>query len=668
MVSPDKLFSDALAALNSRNFAEAEKLFRRVLDRQLGHVAALNLLTVVLMSVQRFAEAEPFIAKAVALNQSSDVSFYNYGLILKHLDKPEQALEQFDRALRLNPNVSDSWNNRGTVLSDLNRYGDAIADFNRAIALNPKFAGSFINRGKSLSKLKRHDEALADFDKAISLDPNSAEAWLGRGNVFKALRRYDEAVAAYDKTLTLNPLSPGVEGERLICKMNLCDWRDYEAECAHLLHSIKDRTASDPFVLLSVPCSPETQLQYARVFNREKFVPPDRPVWTGERRDHSRIRVAYLSADFRDHPVSYLLAGVFERHDRDRFEISAISFGLRDSSDMRARLEKSFDRFVDVGSRGDADVAQLLHDLEIDIAVDLMGYTSGASPGVFAQRPAPIQVNYLGYAGTLGADYIDYLIADPTLIPAPSRQYYAEKIVSLPGSFMPTDSSRAIADRSFDRAAFGLPADGFVFCSFNNSYKINPAGFDRWMTILTACEHSVLWLSEGHATVAANLKKEAAARGVDPGRLIFAKRVPSNADHLARLRLADLFLDTLPYNAHTTACDALWAGLPVLTLVGETFAGRVAASLLTAIDMPQLIVTTPQAYEDLAIDFYRNPDKLVAIKTKLASHRGTQPLFDTVSYTHHLESAYDAMYRRHLNGLPPDHIEVASSVALRALP
>jgi predicted O-linked N-acetylglucosamine transferase (SPINDLY family) len=397
-------------------------------------------------------------------------------------------------------------------------------------------------------------------------------------------------------------------------------------------------------------------------------VRPDKPVWSGARRNHARIRLAYLSADFRDHPVSYLLAGVFERHDRDRFETFAISFGPRDSGDMRARLEKFFDRFVDVGSRDDVEVAQLLHELEIDIAVDLMGYTSGASPGVLAQRPAPVQVNYLGYAGTMGADYIDYLIADPTVISASSRQYYAEKIVSLPDSFMPNDSSRAIADRPVDRAEFGLPAKGFVFCSFNNSYKINPAGFDRWMTILTRCKQSVLWLSGGHDTALANLKKEAAAKGIDPERLIFAKRVPSNADHLARLRLADLFLDTLPYNAHTTACDALWAGLPVLTLVGETFAGRVAAGLLTAIDMPELIVATPQAYEDLAVDFYNSPEKLTAIKTKLANHRRTKPLFDTASYTRHLESAYETMYRRHLNGLPPDHIEVASSAIPRALP
>lgn len=660
MSLPDKLMSDAIVALNGRQFEKAEKLFRRVLDKQPGHVAALNLLTVALMSRQRFAEAERFIAKAVALHQSSDVSFYNYGLILKHLNKPQLALAQFDKALALNPAVADSWNNRGTVLSALQRHDEAIADFNRAIALDPQRAGPLVNRGKSYSKLKRNDEALADFDRAIALDPKAAEAWLGRGNVFNELRRHDEAFAAYDTALTLNPTLPGAEGARLFSKMNLCDWRDYDAECAHLIASIADRRACDPFTLLSVPCSAATQLHYAVVFNKETYALPEQPARPAPRHDRPRIHVAYLSGDLRDHPVAHLLAGVFERHDRTRFETVAVSFGPRDDGALRARLERAFDRFVDVGDRGDGEVAQMLRDLKIDIAVDLMGYTAGARPGILARRPAPLQVNYLGYAATLGADYIDYLIADPTVIPPSQRQHYAEKIVSLPHSYMPNDSRRALADTPPDRAACGLPPDGFVFCCFNNSYKINPASFDRWMTILTQCDGGVLWLSQGNATAAANLRRHAEVRGVDPARLIFAKRVPENADHLARLALADLFLDTLPYNAHATANDALWAGVPVLSLIGETFAGRVAASLLTAVGLPELIVTTPQAYIERAVALYNDRAMLTALKAKLADNRSAKPLFDTARYTRNLEAAFAAMISRDRAGLPPDHIEVAS--------
>ena len=664
MSLPDKLMSDAIAALNGRQFDKAEKLFRRVLDKQPGHIAALNLLTVVLMSQQRFAEAERFIAKAVTLHQTSDVSFYNYGLISKHLDKLQQALVQFGRALELNPNVSDSWNNRGTVLSALHRHEEAIADFSRAIALNPQIAGPLVNRGKSLSKLKRNDEALADFYTATLIDPNVAEAWLGRGNIFNEQRRHDEAFAAYGQALALNPTMAGVEGARLFSKMNLCDWRDYDAECGHLRASIADRLATDPFTLLSLPCSPEEQLRYARAFNAEHYAPPRPAVWAGQRHDRPRIRVAYLSGDLRDHPVAYLLAGVFERHDHARFETVAVSFGPRDTGAMRARLEKAFDSFVEVGGRGDGEVVQMLRDLDVDIAVDLMGYTAGASPGILAHRPAPIQVNYLGYAGTLGADYIDYLIADPVLIPPERHRHYAEKIVTLPNSYMPNDSLRAIADKPLDRAAFGLPADGFVFCCFNNSYKINPASFDRWMDILRQCNGSVLWLSEGNATATVNLRRQAEARGVDPARLIFAQRVPDNADHLARLGLADLFLDTLPYNAHATANDALWAGLPVLTLIGETFAGRVAASLLTAAGLPELIVTTPRAYVERAIGFYNDRAALMELRRRLADDRSAKPLFDTARYTRDLESAFAAMMHRHRAGLPPVDIDVASPASL----
>jgi predicted O-linked N-acetylglucosamine transferase (SPINDLY family) len=323
------------------------------------------------------------------------------------------------------------------------------------------------------------------------------------------------------------------------------------------------------------------------------------------------------------------------------------------------RLKGSFDQFIDVKDRSDADVAELLHTLEIDIAVDLMGYTENSRTAILAHRPSPIQVNYLGYPGTMGADYIDYLISDRTLIPALYQKNYAEKIVYLPDSYMPSDNSkRLISNRVFDRAEFGLPQTGFVFCCFNNTYKLNPLIFDSWMRILKRVNGSVLWLSGTNLTAAANLRKEASARGVNLNRLVFAKRLPSSAEHLARHRLADLFLDTLPYNAHSTASDALWMGLPVLTQIGETFAGRVAASLLTAIRLPELITSTPQAYENLAIELATNPEKLASIKRKLANNRLTTPLFDTQTFTRHIEAAYTAMYERYQTDLPPDHIRV----------
>jgi predicted O-linked N-acetylglucosamine transferase (SPINDLY family) len=354
-----------------------------------------------------------------------------------------------------------------------------------------------------------------------------------------------------------------------------------------------------------------------------------------------------------------LVAGVFECHDRSRFEVTGISIGPNDHSEMRQRLENSFDNFIDATALGAAEIAEKIRELEIDLLIDLNGYTGNARTEIFARRPAPVQVNYLGYPGTMGADFIDYIIADPVLVPAPDQRSYGEKVAYLPHSYLPhDDASRSVSDRSFDRDEFGLPENGFVFCCFNNVYKLNPGQFQARLKLLAAIEGSVLWLSDTNAAAKTNLRKQALADGIDPARLIFANRIPSAADHLARHRLADLFLDTLPYNAHTTASDALWAGLPVLTQIGETFAGRVAASLLTAVGLPELIAPTPQQFESMAVELANDPARLAAIRDKLAQNRSALPLFNTKLYTRHLETAYAAMYQRHQSGLAPDHIYV----------
>ena len=356
-------------------------------------------------------------------------------------------------------------------------------------------------------------------------------------------------------------------------------------------------------------------------------------------------------------PLSFVYEHARKCVPQSRFEMTAISIGPDDNSEMRQRLKHSFDHFIDATILSDEEIASRIRVTEIDILIDLKGFTQDARTNVFARRPAPIQANYIGYPGTMGAEYIDYIIADQTVIPENSKQYYLEKIVYLPTSYQVNDSKRFISDKAFTRTQLGLPPTGFVFCSFNNNYKITPRIFDCWMRILKQVESSVLWLLEDNPTAASNLRKEATTRGVNPERLIFAKRLPI-AEHLARHRLADLFLDTLPYSAHTTASDALWAGLPVLTCLGETFAGRVAASLLNAIGLPELIAATPEAYEQMAIDLATHPEKLAVIKRKLAENRLTTPLFDTKLFTKHIEAAYIAMYERHQAGLAPDHISI----------
>jgi len=867
MSAPETLFQKAVSALNQRDVAEAERLFKKVLQSGPNHVAALNLLTVLLMSTGRFAEAEPVIAKAISLSPESDAAYYNFGLILKRLNKPTQALQQFNKALSLNSTVPETWNNRGTVFNDLRQYREAIVDFDRAISLKPSYSEAYVNKGKSLAGLKRYgdaftaydkalalkpdqaeawlgrgtvlaelnrrdeafaaydkalalkpdlaqawlgrgqvftslkrydeafaaydkalalkadlaeawlgrgqaflglrryDEAFASYDKALALNPDLAEAWLGCGDVFLGLRRYDEAFAAYDKTRALKPdlaeawlgcgqvftslkrfaeafaaydkalalkpdlaeawlgrgrvflglrrfeeaiapydkalaLKPDLalawlgrgtaldelkrfeeaiaaydqalklksdleyaEGARLSARMNVCDWANIEVEILHFLSAaIDQKLVSAPFSLLAMPTSSTDQLQVAKTFVADQVSFP--ALWRDEIYSHDRIRIGYFSADFRQHPVAHLVAGLFENHDKSRFEVTAISFGPDDTSDLRNRIKSAVENFIDVRAVTDEEIAQLIRNREIDVLIDLTGLWQYNRFSVLSRRVAPVQVNFLGYAGTTGADFMDYIIADPTIIPKGHFAFYSEHVVWLPDTYQPNayrlnENRLQISQRLPTRAECNLPKAAFVFCCFNASHKVTPAIFDVWMRLLRAVPNSVLWLSKPTLTAEANLGKEAELRAVSRERIIFAPRLAEMSDHLARLRQADLFLDTLPYNAHTTASDALWAGVPVLTCAGETFAGRVAASLLGAVGLPELVTTSFQDYEVLALKLAHDPSFLQAIKAKLVRNRDIYPLFDTVRFTRHIEAAYVTMWERYQRREEPQAFAVA---------
>jgi protein O-GlcNAc transferase len=448
----------------------------------------------------------------------------------------------------------------------------------------------------------------------------------------------------------------------LLFRRHRCEWKETDPHIGCLIGKVKQqRKATRPFALLALTDSLTIQRQAAQILVDARYPEaPSRPPL--KRHAGNRIRIGYYSADYQDHATAYLMAELFERHDRGRFELVGISYGPDNRDEMRIRLSAAFDHFVDVRTKADSEVAALSRDLGIDIAVDLKGFTEEARTGIFSRRAAPIQVNYLGYPGTMGAPYIDYIVADPILIPPENRQHYAEKIVYLPNSYQVNDRKRRISDRQFTRAELGLPPAGFVFCCFNNNFKIAPSTFDGWMRILKQVEGSILWLLEDNETAADNLRREAEARGVEPGRLVFARRMPL-PEHLARHRSADLFIDTLPYNAHTTASDALWAGLPVLTCVGESFAARVAASLLNAVGLPELVTATQEQYEAMAVALAGNAARLAELKEKLSRNRLTTPLFDTGRFTQHLEDAYTQMHQRYQAGLSPDHIYVDADPA-----
>lgn len=764
MANAQNLFGDAMAAFRSGNVKLAERLFKQILRIDKRNVPALNLLAIVLIELGRYEEAEKYITAAIKLNATSDLTFYNYGLLLKNLRRPSQALVQFNRALQLNSNVPETWNNRGTVHSDLKDYSAAIADFDKAIALNANYAPAHANKGKALAALERyedslkacdralsikadlaeawigrgnslvklgrhadaleaferalvingrmadawygrgialshlrrngeaiamfenalsirsdfveawcakgeslldldrHDESLGAYEKALLIDSKSAEAWLGRGNVYFILKDYENAFLAYDKALNLSPNLFGLEGARLASKMAICDWNKFDADRMHLIGSIQaGRVSAAPFILLAIESSPMDQLQCGKVWAERVFPNSGELLWRGDVYKNERIRVGYVSADFHQHATAYLMAGLFESHDRNKFEVTGFSFGVDDHSEMRQRLKHAFDHFIDVRSIGDEEVARTIRSREIEILVDLKGITQDARAGIFVRRPAPIQVNYLGYPGTIASEHFDYVIGDGRIIQEGDRAYYSEKVVTLPFSYQANDDKRVISDKALSKAECGLPDDSFVYCCFNQAYKIAPEIFDCWMSILREVDGSVLWLFENNAAASKNLRKEAEKRGIESRRLIFATGMPP-AEHLARHRQADLFLDTLPYNAHTTASDALWAGLPVLTLAGETFASRVGASLLAAVGLPELITSTREEYVALAIALAKNRERLAAIKARLVANRLTMPLFNTAMFAKHLEAAYEMMSDRYRRGLPPDHLAIGATL------
>ncbi len=647
----------ASAACGRGEWAEAERLCRALLDAQPDYFDALHLRGLIAAATGRGPEAAEFLARALAVEPGNAVAHYNLGIVLAGSGRDAAALESYDRAVELNPEFADAHYNRANLLLVLRRPGDALAGYDRVLALKPAHAVAWSNRGAALSLLGRNDDALESYERALALAPDSVDAYCNRGSTLTALKRHAEARASFERALEIQPGYDFLEGDCLHARMRVCDWRDFSERAGRLLARVeRGERAATPFVVLSLSDSPSLQRRAAETWVRARCPPNPALPQPARYARHDRIRIGYFSADFCAHPVSTLTARLYEIHDRSRFEIIAFSSGGDTGDAMRRRLASAFDRFLDVGGESDLAIAKLARDMEVDIAIDLGGFTQGSRTGILALRAAPVQVSYLGYLGTMGAEYLDYLIADRTLIPEASRSHYSERIACLP-SYQANDDTRPIADRRFTRDELGLPPSGFVFCCFNNSYKITPGAFDSWMRILRGVEGSVLLLYASDPDVESNLRAEAVARGVDAGRLVFGRRLPAE-EYLARYRAADLALDTFPYNAGTTASDALWAGVPLVTLAGESVAGRVAASVLNAVGLPELVTTDREDYEALAVRLGTNPAQLAAIRHKLDRNRLTTPLFDSARFARSLETAFARMYERHHAGQRPEHIEV----------
>jgi predicted O-linked N-acetylglucosamine transferase (SPINDLY family) len=612
-------------------------------DAYLGRAKAL-------LALGHYAEALASCDRALALHVAGIDAWCQRGAILLRMKRAEEALSAFDRALALRPDSAEVLNDRGTALRVLRRPQEALDCYAKALQLRPMFAEVYCNVANVGLDAGKYDDALRHCERALSIRPDFMDALKIQGTTLDALRRHDEAAQVYEKILAKDPSFGHALSQLLFSRAHLCNWAGRADQIAQIVARIgAGECASSPHSLLWMSDSAPLQQQCARLYTQEEF-PAAQTLWQGERWRHERLRIAYVSADFTDHPVSHLIAGVIEHHDRRRFETYGISLSREPAGGaMRTRMQRAFEHFHDLSEVSDLEAAAWLREREIDVLIDLNGHTRGGRMGIMAFRPAPTQINFLGFAGTSGAAYIDYVVGDHVVIPVDQEGCFDERIIRMPDSCLPNDDLQRIAE-SPRRRDLELPDAAFVFCAFNNSYKLNPAMFDIWMRLLKETPGSVLWLRSGASAVLANLRREAERRGVASERLVFASRIEAMQLHLARYRHADLFLDTLPYGAHATARDALWAGLPVLTCAGNSFAARVAASLLTSLCMPELISADLEDYARRALTLAHSPGLLAELRQKLAHQCQTAALFDTDRYREHLESALLTVSERQRRG------------------
>lgn len=602
----------------------------------------------------RIAEARAAYTHFIENDPNDFQALYMLGVLEVQTRNLPRAVEMLTRAAALAPMNAPIHSNAAIALNESDRPAEALQFFDHAASLEPDNADIQYNRANVLWAMERMREAAEGYERTVALRPDYAEAHFNLGNIYTTRGQQEAAVASYAAAARARPDLDFVQGMLLHTRMHIADWHGFDAALQGIVEGVaRGARVCQPFVLLALTDSPELHqhasaiwAQSLRTAAQEK--PPAAP-------KAGKIRIAYFSMDFRAHPTTTLTADMYRLHDRDRFDVLAFSYGPRTGDPFRVQLEQSFDMFFDVHGASDAYIRGLAREQGIDIAIDLAGYTSGARPTILTGRVAPVQVNYLGFAGTMGAAHIDYIIADRVLIP--DKRFYSEKVAFLPGSYQPNADTRVIADVVLTRSDVGLPPDAFVFCCFNATYKITPSTFDGWMRILRAVDGSVLWLLVDNVNAAANLRREVAARGIDPARVVMAPKM-LRPEHIARHRLADLFLDTLPYNAHTTGSDALWAGLPVLTCAGRSFPARVGASLLTAVGLPELITASQEEFEETAIALAHDPARLALLRAKLAVARTRAPLFNILTLTRQIESAYVTMAERARAGLPPVHIQV----------
>jgi len=690
-MNTDNLLKKAIFFHKNGNFEEARILFNKILKINPNDFEAVHSLGTIAAQNQDYMLASELLTHAISLNPLIASSYCNLGNVyreLKQFDKAfqcfdkaleidssnhviqmskgncyfscdmfEQALIHYNHAIKINPFNATLHYLTGVSFNRVNKLNEAINSLNSAITYNESYHEAYFQLG--LIALKQNDplKAVANFTMAITIKPDYSEAYHNSGLALFELKELEAANISYLKALELNPSLDYLLGTCLHNKMHICDWSNLEAGLDLYRNEIKNKNISLPFVALSLIDDESLHFNVAKNYMQHKYPKNNSIEFDKIRVNNNKIKIGYYSADYCNHATTHLMLKLFELHDRNSFEIYGFSFGNKILDEMHYKVINNFDKFFDVDSFSDNEIVSLSRDLNIDIAVDLKGYTKDNRTEIFAKRCAPIQVNYLGYPGTMGADYIDYIIADSVVIPESSKKYYSEKIIYLPNSYQVNDDSRVISNHAFSKEELNLPTEGFIYCCFNNNYKITPKVFSAWSEILRSVNGSVLWLLGDTAIAEKNLRQSAINEGLDPNRIIFANRISPEL-HLSRHKLADLFLDTCPYNAHTTASDSLWAGLPLLTKFGNSFASRVAASLLKSVGLPELITYSDSEYIEKAIYLATNKEELLKLKNKLFLNRDNFPLFKTSLFCNNLEKAYKEIHKRRSNNNNPDDIYV----------
>ena len=672
-----KLLQEGLALHHQGKLGDAKQIYEKILQKQSNHFVALQLLGTIYTQVKQHEVSLQYFDKALQINKTNSEVFNNRGIVLQNLKRLDEALTSYEEALRINPDYAEALNNRGIVLQnlkrldealtsyeealhikpdyakalnnrgivlkDLKRLDEALTSYEEALRINPDYAEALNNQGNALRDLKRLDEALTSYEEALRIKPDYAKAFYNRGNALRGLKRLDEALTSYEEALRIKPDYEFLPGICQYTRMHLCVWTNFQETVEELRRGIASRLPiSSPFPVLGLIDDLETQRLCATTYVETKHSKSILRYSNQSQDLKEKPKIGYFSADFHNHATLHLMQEVFKNHDHSRFDFFAFSFGPQTNDSWQQEAKTYFKDFIDVRDKSDAQVAELSRQLGIDIAIDLKGFTADARTGIFANRAAPTQINYLGYPGTMGADYIDYIIADKIVIPEESQQFYTEKVLYLPNCYQSNIRTRKVSEKEISRKDVGLPEDVTIYCSFNNIYKITPDMFSIWLEILKSVESSVLWILCTSDTAKHNLIQFANSHGVDSSRIVFAPHMPIE-EHLKRLLLADVFLDTFPCNAHTTASDAVRMGVPIVTLAGESFASRVAASILSTIGMQELIVNNPEDYKSLAIRLGADTDYLKTVKHELKMNLSESSLFDSVTFTKDLENIYESL-------------------------